>query len=280
MTKLFPAKILLFGEYTVINGGVALAIPYQHYQSSWSLHSAPKYDWNPLLRFLQAHPELEVDSHRLEKDLSLGAGYISNIPQGKGLGSSGALVASLYDFYSPQTERTLLEVKEKLSKMEGFYHGQSSGVDPLVSWLNKPLLLDSHFNPRPADVPIQKWKELDRWFLLDSEVSRHSAPLIAAFKHKMKDETFKKTMGHLNLVVDEAIEAYGELNELVMGQLMLDLSRLQYECMQEMIPEAIKGLWMEGIESRQFALKLCGAGGGGYFIGYRLKNAPTKTLKF
>ncbi len=280
MIKSFPAKILLFGEYTVINGGVALAIPFDHYQGSWQLTNAPKYDWNPLLRFLQAHPELEIDAQKLERDLSGGAGYVSTIPQGKGLGSSGALVASIFDFYSVKKDLSLLEIKTKLSQMEGFYHGQSSGVDPLVSWLKKPLMLDAQFNPSLADVPVKTWSELDRWFLFDSEVSRHSAPLIAAFKQKMQDETFKTTMGHLNLVVDEAIDAYQELNEAVMGQAMLDLSRLQYECMQEMIPDSIKSLWLEGISSRQFALKLCGAGGGGYFIGYRLKNAPTKTLKF
>ncbi len=280
LSTFFPAKILLFGEYTVINGGVALAIPFDHFQGSWHLSQAPRYDWNPLLRFLQAHPELAIDAARLERDLAGGAGYVSTIPQGKGLGSSGALVASIFDYYSLQKDLSLLEVKHKLSQMEGFYHGQSSGVDPLVSWLKKPLLLDAQFNPQVAELPVERWRELERWFLFDSEVSRHSAPLIAAFKQKMQDESFKITMGHLNLVIDEAIDAYQEINEAVMGQVMLDLSRLQFECLQEMIPQAMKQLWLEGLDSRQFALKLCGAGGGGYFIGYRLKNAPTKTLKF
>lgn len=280
MSTLFPAKILLFGEYTVINGGVALAIPFDHYQGSWQLSGAPQYDWNPLLRFLQAHPELAIDAARLEHDLSQGAGYVSTIPQGKGLGSSGALVASIFDTYSLEKDLSLADVKHRLSQMEGFYHGQSSGVDPLVSWLKKPLLLDSNFNPQAIELPVQDWRELERWFLFDSQVSRHSAPLIAAFKQKMQAEAFKTTMGHLNLVIDEALDAYQEINEAVMGQVMLDLSRLQFECLQEMIPVSIRELWLEGLETRQFALKLCGAGGGGFFIGYRLKNAPTKILKF
>lgn len=280
LSTFFPAKILLFGEYTVINGGVALAIPFNHFQGAWQISNTPAYDWNPLLRFLQANPELGIDALQLERDLVAGAGYVSTIPQGKGLGSSGALVASIFDYYSLQKDLSLLEVKHMLSQMEGFYHGQSSGVDPLVSWLKKPLLLDAQFNPQVAELPVEHWRELERWFLFDSEVSRHSAPLIAAFKQKMQDEAFQKTMGHLKLVIHEAIDAYQEINEAVMGQVMMDLSRLQFECLQEMIPQNMRQLWLEGLDTRQFALKLCGAGGGGYFIGYSLKGTPRKILKF
>jgi mevalonate kinase len=271
----FPAKILMFGEYTVINGGMGLAIPYPAYTGHWSQGPAPHYDWNSLLRFLKAHAELEVNISQLEQDLQNGAGYISTIPQGKGLGSSGALVASIFDYYSAKKDRSLSEVKACLSTMEGFYHGQSSGIDPLVSWLNRPLLLDENFHPQIVDLPIKQWSELRRWFLLDSDVARSSAPLIAVFRQKMQELSYKERLMEINEVVKEIIEEYEHLNEALVGHLMLTLSQMQFEFFREMIPAKLHSLWAEGIKSRQYALKLCGAGGGGFFIGYRLRELPS-----
>ena len=35
-----------------------------------------------------------------------------------------------------------------------------------------------------------------------------------------------------------------------------------------MIPERHKDIWLEGINSNSYFLKLCGSGGGGYFLGF------------
>ena len=45
-----------------------------------------------------------------------------------------------------------------------------------------------------------------------------------------------------------------------------DISRLQYLYFSKMIPESIKNLWLKGLETKEYFMKLCGAGGGGYFI--------------
>jgi mevalonate kinase len=58
------------------------------------------------------------------------------------------------------------------------------------------------------------------------------------------------------------------------------LSHLQFASFEEMIPPNIRAIWAHGLETREFALKLCGAGGGGFFLGYRLKNCPSGALKF
>jgi mevalonate kinase len=34
-----------------------------------------------------------------------------------------------------------------------------------------------------------------------------------------------------------------------------------------MIPEPVRKLWSEGLRRGSFTLKLCGSGGGGYFLG-------------
>ena len=279
-SRRFPAKILLFGEYTVINGSEALALPFNSFSGSWQSNAGEKYEWNPLLRFLQARPQL-LDLARLESDLEKGYGFASTIPQGKGLGSSGALVAALFHAYAPNTDLSLQSIRESLAELEGHYHGQSSGVDPLVSWVDKPLLLKGTDSPQVVELPREDWQKTQRWFLVDSGVARHSAPLVAVFKQKRSDVKFQETLGQLEKLVSECIEDYQNLDEAHMGLHMEELSRLQLMAFSEMIPKDLRSVWEQGLETRQFALKLCGAGGGGYFIGYRLRGSyPVATLLF
>jgi len=75
--------------------------------------------------------------------------FDSSIPQGYGVGSSGALVAAIYDTYAIDkieatetlTRDKLLRLKEIFSLMESFFHGKSSGLDPLNSYLSIPILM-------------------------------------------------------------------------------------------------------------------------------------------
>lgn len=270
MRRSFAAKVLLFGEYTVIHGSAALAIPFRQFEGRWDNFEKTPHEWNPLLRFLQANPGV-LDLERLERDLEAGHGFNSTIPQGKGLGSSGALVAALYDEYALDKSLPLDQTQRQLAQLEGHYHGQSSGVDPLVSWIDRPLLLKGSEIPQAVDLPLQDWSKAQRFFLLDSHVARHSAPLIAVFKQKRMQQQFQATLAHLQGLVSECIEDYQNLDEAHMGLHMEELSNLQLEAFQEMIPPKLRDLWVEGLSSRRFALKICGAGGGGYFIGYRLK---------
>ncbi len=265
----FPAKVLLFGEYTVIRGGSALALPLRTFAGQWGSR-APAHDWNPLLRFLQTCPDL-LDLPRLERDIAQGHGFLSNIPQGKGLGSSGALVAALYHAYRREEFTELSQIRSALAQLEGCYHGQSSGVDPLVSWVGRALLLRGTEVPQVVELPEEDWRQAKRWFLVDSGVARHSAPLIAVFKRKTEDTAYQGRLRALEGMVEELVEAYQQFDEAHMGVGMEELSRLQLEMFSEMIPSEHRVRWEEGLRSRQFAMKLCGAGGGGYFIAYRLR---------
>ncbi|MFP5459114.1 MAG: mevalonate kinase [Bacteriovoracia bacterium] len=277
--KSFSSKVLLFGEYTVIRGGAALAIPYDAFKGHWG-PGAPSFDWNPLLRFIAGNPELGLDLERLRNDLEQGYGFHSTIPQGKGLGSSGALVAAIMHSYGPPSDPSLDVMQKRLAGLEACYHGQSSGVDPLVSWVGKPLLLQGTQGPVLGAMPVEAWKGLERWFLWDSNIARISAPLVALYKKKTEDPEYQATMEHLTALVSEAIDCYEHLDEALMGHTMRALSELELSAFREMIPAAVREVWEAGLRSNEFALKLCGAGGGGFFLGYRLKIMPTGALKF
>src|SRR6187431_2596927 len=124
---LFYSKILLFGEYGIIRDSKGLSIPYNFY------NGALKRDANPsdeaiqsnghLKRFVTYLEQLQkeqpnlvtFDLEALNNDVQTGMYFDSSIPQGYGVGSSGALVAAIYDKYA-QNKITVLEnlTREKL----------------------------------------------------------------------------------------------------------------------------------------------------------------------
>ncbi len=104
----------------------------------------------------------------LKTDVERGMYFDSSIPQGYGVGSSGALVAAIYDKYADNkitvlenlTREKLLQLKNIFSQMESFFHGKSSGLDPLNSYLSIPILINSKDNIEATGIPTQStnWK--------------------------------------------------------------------------------------------------------------------------
>jgi mevalonate kinase len=131
---LFYSKILLFGEYGIIRDSKGLSIPYNFY------NGALKVDENPsaeaiksnasLTRFVayleqlqNDQPELVTfDIEALKADVNNGMYFDSSIPQGYGVGSSGALVAAIYDKYA-NNKITVLEnlTREKLLQLKTIF---------------------------------------------------------------------------------------------------------------------------------------------------------------
>ena len=144
---LFYSKILLFGEYGIIKDSKGLSIPYNFYNGALKMDknsslSAEESNRN-LKKFLKYLSNIDTnlvtfDLAQLEQDIQAGMYFDSSIPQGYGVGSSGALVAALYDKYAQDkitvlenlTREKLLKLKAIFSEMESFFHGKSSGLDP------------------------------------------------------------------------------------------------------------------------------------------------------
>ncbi len=264
----FAAKILLLGEYTILNGSKALAIPFDKLSGKWSFAelSTPeaKASHASLVSFLSHRSEEYLDLKRLKKDVEKGLWFDSSIPHGYGLGSSGALIAALFETYGWK-KGTLQEDKVSLARLEDYFHGSSSGIDPLVSLVQKPLLIHNFDEVEILDRKIS----LDGLFLVNTGKPRQTGPLVSIYKEKMKDPEFKRGCAEvLSREVNFAINCIvsGERSHLF-HHLWL-ISKFQWEYFPEMIPTQMRGLWSRGLESGEYVLKLCGAGGGGFILGY------------
>lgn len=267
MPLTFPAKVLLLGEYTILNGSKALAIPYNAFQGKWSYEKNDSDDRRisreSLQSFLEHGSEKYINLAALKEDVKKGLWFDSSIPHGYGLGSSGAFIAAITSSYALKDGD-----RESLARLEDFFHGSSSGIDPYVSLVNKPLLIHS-FNE--VEVLTQKLN-LQGFFLLNTGKARQTAPLVKTYQEKMKDPQFKQGCADvLSRDVNFAVQALisGQQSELFHH--LWHISKFQWEFFPEMIPTSMRGLWTQGMESGDYVLKLCGAGGGGFVLGYSEK---------
>ena len=55
------------------------------------------------------------------------------------------------------------------------------------------------------------------------------------------------------------------------------LSTLVLQNFQPMIPDSFHDIWLQGIESNEYYLKLCGSGGGGFMLGFTRDFEKAKT---
>ena len=286
---LFYSKILLFGEYGIIKDSKGLSVPYNFYNGALKIDenkSDKTKDSNSNLKrfadYLNSlqieQPELvSFDIESLNADISKGMYFDSSIPQGYGVGSSGALVAAIYDQYAQDkitvlenlTREKLLKLKSIFGEMESFFHGKSSGLDPLNSYLSIPILINSKDNIEPAGIPSQTENGKGAVFLLDSGSTGETAPMVQLFMENMKQEGFRKMLKdkfvkHTDACVDDFLK--GDVKSLF-GNIK-QLSHVVLDNFKPMIPKQFHNLWKQGIDTNDYYLKLCGSGGGGYILGF------------
>jgi mevalonate kinase len=293
---LFYAKILLFGEYGIIKDSKGLAIPYNTYQGALKKSEAlteasQKSNFN-LQRFYNYLINLEnkdLINFRFDEfktDIDEGMYFDSSIPQGYGVGSSGALVASIYDKYANNkitvlenlTRDKLLTLKETFSLMESFFHGKSSGLDPLNSYLSLPILINSKDNLEATGIPSQK-KGRGAVFLLDSEIVGETEPMINIFMNKMKNEGFRKMLNEdFAKYTDACIDDFLHGNVKSLFGNVKQLSKVAFDNFKPMIPQPFHTIWQQGIDSNDYYLKLCGSGGGGYILGFTKNFKKTQEI--
>ncbi len=286
---LFYSKILLFGEYGIIKDSKGLSIPYNFYMGALKIsdhHTDETARSNKNLERFAAYieelsrnetafPSFDIAS--LNEDVAAGMYFDSSIPQGYGVGSSGALVAAIYDKYATEkitvlenlTREKLLTLKDIFGKMESFFHGKSSGLDPLNSYLSLPILINSSEDIEPAGIPSQAVGGKGAVFLLDSGMVGETAPMVNIFMESMKQEGFRamlkdKFVKYTDMCVEDFLR--GDMKGLFGN--VKKLSGIVLDNFKPMIPNQFHDLWKKGLDSGDYYLKLCGSGGGGYILGF------------
>ncbi len=291
--EVFYGKILLFGEYGVIFDSMALTIPYTHFKGELSFISPFKYtdferakESNKTLKLYATHLaklretngiNCSLDIDQLHRDLEKGLYFESTIPQGYGIGSSGALVAAIYSRYAEEkiksdrrlSSKSVFRLKDIFSRMEAYFHGKSSGLDPLNCYIQYPLYIQNSSEIKTVAIPRNKFDKNGAVFLINSGAPGKTAPLVNHFLESYKDASFK------NMFDKEFIPTNNQcIKSLLDGQgheffnSLEQLSHLQLTHFQRMIPDAIQDIWEAGLKTGDYSMKLCGSGGGGFMLGF------------
>ncbi len=283
----YSAKLLLFGEYSILLGSRALSIPYPRFSGRLvPPHGIPlagkgllsNKELKKFLRFLKENPvqsSLMMDLNAFEEEVERGLFFDSDIPVGYGIGSSGAICAAAYERFGPHKSpgemdggEAMARTKKILGAMESFFHGKSSGFDPLVIYYNRPLTIAGDGGVSVAIIKQSAASSGMDFFLVDTGQPSKTHSLVTEFlSHYAPDGVVSdegKTLGGL---ADACVNAVMKGDYTVLLESVKKLSALQLAGFRRMIPESFVSHWQEGLDSGLFSLKLCGSGGGGYLLG-------------
>ena len=278
MRKTFASKILLFGEYTIIKNSDALAIPFDLFDGelvfSPDENKTIDIELQAFSRYLKdidfENLGISFDLDSFKFDVSQGLKFKSSIPHGYGVGSSGALCAAIFARYASAPHKVLSNIrsmKKVFSTMEHHFHGESSGIDPLISYFSSPVFISQETGPELINIPSPQNNKTEI-FLLNTARARRTEPLVNLFVEKCKSEIFMNMLeGELIPANDKCIKSFlnGDLDEV--EEHFYEISRLQFYYFKEMIPQLLRKTWEDGLQSKNYSLKLCGAGGGGFLLG-------------
>ncbi|MCS6935629.1 MAG: hypothetical protein NZM35_10865 [Chitinophagales bacterium] len=286
--KFFCAKLLLFGEHIIHRGARGFALPLNQYGGCMRLKAEKVHELESnrslelLANYIVYQDELcrRYDTNALLEDLENGLFFDSDIPQGYGLGSSGALVASVYYNYrkNRKTDISLTELKSELAALESYFHGKSSGLDATVSYLQKSVILvkgevDEVFKFKQPPQPVFNI------FLLNTRIARKTSPYVNMFLERCKSQAFYK-MVEKSLVPANNIAIDAMLNRkyVAFWKSVKIISQLHIDMLPDFIPNTFHEYWTRGLNTNQYALKICGAGGGGFIIGFAPHDSDYRSL--
>jgi mevalonate kinase len=288
--RTFYAKLMLFGEYTILLGSKALSIPYRRFEAQLGFigeHNNASVDprvsnqrITELLHYFKTKTEYFgeiLDLRELEADAARGLFLESTIPQGYGLGSSGALCAALYDAYaldplipgeSPGNEK-ISGLTTILAAMESLFHGKSSGFDPTSCYIRKALYLDEKKQLTMPDIDESSLISKGNLFLIDTGSVEKTSPLVALFLNQfLLDGEPTEPASEFCILSNECIDNLLVGTSDSFWKSMKSFSAFQLQHLSYMIPEKFHAIWESGIRNDLFYLKLCGSGGGGYLLGF------------
>lgn len=267
---IYPAKVLLFGEYTVVHGSDSLAIPFGGFSAQWKYDRSKTELRASLLKyieFLEESVQNVIDTQKLRGEYKNGLYLASDIPTGYGAGSSGSLVAAIYDRFALFKELDFEKLRKVFQWMESYFHGSSSGIDPLVSYLKKAIYIkDGKLNI--IEIP-QDNVLLGQLYLWDSKVSRKTAPLVSWYKEQLLNPKFEdKIENQLKPANTKIIEKFIEEDSEMFSSLFKQISSIQNALFTRMIDAQTVDRITALAEKNDILVKLCGAGGGGFFLVY------------
>ena len=285
MRDRYYSKVILFGEYSMIFDATALVIPLKRFSAQWqfpqSRNLASSLPSNQSLKqfckYLSENQELSnlFDFQSFDRDLNEGLFLASNVPSGYGLGSSGALVAAVYDRYAIQKTEDYLQLKTCFGQMESYFHGSSSGIDPLQCYLGQPFRI----TPKGVQILSDEFLKKDiRICLIDTKIKSNTKPLVEHFKAQRETPEFlSRFQAAYSPNIKTCIETMISCDKDLFFKSLKQLTKGQLQFLRPMITDNTLDLFTSDYDFN-FGVKISGSGGGGYVLGFTDEVDATSNL--
>jgi mevalonate kinase len=106
-------------------------------------------------------------------------------------------------------------------------------------------------------------------FLIDTKITSPTAPLVNIFKERRKDKIYLEKFNNKYIpLVNDCISSLIEKKDDDFFNNVSQLSKMQTEMLGHTIPDNVKEFFFFDINKDGFQIKLCGAGGGGFLLGF------------
>src|SRR5699024_7785618 len=149
--------------------------------------------------------------------------------------------------------------------------------DPLSIILNEPILYRSTQDIATTKLPPPSTEKDNVIFLLDSKFPRTTARMMRLFNNLHSKKAFKEKFNqHVKENNNEAILNFLENDTDSFYHSMYNLSDFQLKYMKDFFPEPLQKEVAAGLNNGDYFLKLCGAGGGGFVLGFTQNWEVTK----
>ena len=263
-----PAKLLIAGEFTVLTGGQALGIPFPRFYGQWRFDQSIDQRLENLYQYLLEKKTDFLHLNQFKQDILEGLTFQSNIPEGYGLGGSGALSAAVLLRYEKDHVVDLKLIQERLGSIESCFHGTSSGLDPLISYTQQGCLVRNNNTLPLADTFKISEKLGPHLYIIDSNTPRINLLPIQWFYEQLKNNSFKDRLNELDSLNSFLIQSILDPGTHNLSPFFQKISALQCDLFRPLIVPSILDFWIQGLEEGTYFCKLCGKGGGGFYYAW------------
>jgi mevalonate kinase len=150
-------------------------------------------------------------------------------------------------------------------------------MDPLQCYIGKPFITRRDVTPVASKSYQQSLSILNddfisdniHIFLIDTKIKSPTAPLVEKFKELRKDSAYLEKFDNVYIpTVSKCINSLIDKNNDDFYKHLSQLSKLQLELLTHTIPEETRNFFLTNTNEDGFQVKLCGAGGGGFLLGF------------
>lgn len=264
-----PAKWVLTGEHAVLRGATAVAFPHPDFslrlvfapESEGAFEVVPETARSVILDLLHL---VQDEQNARGREFQIPSGRLSlssNIPSGAGLGSSAALCVAVARWLSEPLGIPEAGLLEFATHLEHRFHGKSSGMDIAVCAVGRPI---SFVRGRGPTLLGADWNP--HFTFHDTELRASTSECIRRVERLRDDDPVSAIRADelMAKASRQALEGLARCDR----QLVADGMRSAHEAflIWSLVPGAVQRQIEELYRRGALAVKLTGAGGGGFLV--------------